>query len=249
MPWLHTVIDVPPALHATAAEFWSQALGWPAGSPWTDHQELSSFEPPDGDAYVHLQRIDGPPRVHVDLEADNLQETVAKATSLGAAIVNRADRWWTLSSPGGLPFCVIPARPHTAPAPATWPDGHRSRMVQVCIDSPRDKHEAEVEFWKALLPGRWVSSPAHEFAGKWHDDAGAPLQLLFQRLGEPDGTVRAHLDHGTDALAAEVRRLVGLGAVDLGPGRGGWQVLRDPAGSTFCVTKNAPDQTRHRDIG
>ncbi len=103
-------------------------------------------------------------------------------------------------------------------------------------------------FWRALLGERWVSSPAREFAGKWHDDSGSPLQLLFQRLDEPDGTVRAHLDHGTDYVAAEVRRLQDLGAEEIGPGRG-WHALRDPAGLAFCVTGNPPEQTRSRDLG
>ena len=70
-------------------------------------------------------------------------------------------------------------------------------MVQVCIDSPASVHEQEVAFWRALLSGRWVAPADEEFAGKWHDDAGSPLQLLFQRLDEPRGSVRAHLDHGT----------------------------------------------------
>lgn len=87
-----------------------------------------------------------------------------------------------------------------------------------------------------------------EFAGKWHDDSGSPLQLLFQRLDEPHGTTRAHLDYGTDDMPAEVARLRRLGAVDVGPGRG-WHMFRDPAGMVFCVTENSPEQTVRRDIG
>lgn len=121
-------------------------------------------------------------------------------------------------------------------------------MVQICIDSPRAVHDREVTFWRALLSGRWVSSSAREFAGKWHDDAGSPLQLLFQRLDEASGPVRAHLDHGTDDLPAEVRRMLDLGTRDVGPGRG-WHVLQDPAGMVFCVTGNSPAQTRYRDLG
>jgi hypothetical protein len=116
------------------------------------------------------------------------------------------------------------------------------------VDSPGEAHDQEVDFWHDLLRGRWVSSPAREFAGKWHDDDGSPLQLLFQRLDEPRGAVRAHLDLGTDDVRAEVRRLRDLGAEDIGPGRG-WHALRDPAGLPFCVTDNAPGQTRRRDIG
>lgn len=248
MVWLQTVIDVPARAHAASAAFWSEALGWQAGESWPAHAELRSFEPPEGAVYVHLQQIDGPARVHVDVESSDPDATVEAALTLGAQLVARYDAWQAMRSPGGLPFCVLVGRERPLPEPVTWPDGHRSRMVQVCIDSPAAKHDAEVGFWRALLGGRWVGSSSPEFAGTWHDDAGSPLQLLFQRLDEADGPVRAHLDHGTDDLEAEVRRLLALGAVDVGPGHGGWHVLEDPAGLRFCVTPNSPAQTRHRDF-
>jgi hypothetical protein len=248
MTWVHAVIDVPEGEHARAAEFWAGTLGWGLGPPWPGHPELRSFEPPHGAPYVHLQRIDGAPRVHVDVEVDRPDETVVRARDLGASLVRAHDRWQTLRSPGGLPFCVLDAAGHETPDPVGWPDGHRSRMVQVCIDSPASTHDVEVAFWRALLEGRWVDSGAPEFAGKWHDDAGSPLQLLFQRLDELDGPVRAHLDQGTDDLRAEVARLRALGAGDVGPGNG-WHVLRDPAGLPFCATENSPEAGVRRDLG
>ncbi len=248
MAWLHAVIDVPTGHHASTGEFWGGVLGWPVGAGWPGHPELRSFEPPAGTSYLHLQEIDGPARVHLDLEADHPDATIERAIGLGAELVAEHDRWRTLVSPGGLSFCVLRVSEHEPPDPVTWPDGHRSRMVQVCIDSPKAVHRQEVAFWRALLPGRWVSSDAGEFAGKWHDDAGSPLQLLFQCLDEPDGPARAHLDHGADDVPAEVRRLLGLGAGDLGRGVG-WHVLRDPAGLPFCVTGNSPEQTHYRDLG
>jgi hypothetical protein len=248
MGWIHAVIDAPQRDHPTSAAFWQGALGWPLGPPWDGHPELRSFQPPDGSAYVHLQHVDAEPRVHLDLESVETDETVARAVDLGAALVAEHDRWRTLRSPGGLPFCVVAAAEHAAPEPVAWPDGHRSRMVQVCIDSPRSVHDREVSFWRALLVGRWVGSDAAEFAGKWHDDAGSPLQLLFQRLDETDGITRAHLDHGTDDVPAEVRRLLDLGAADRGAGRG-WHTLVDPAGLPVCVTENAPERTDRRDLG
>jgi hypothetical protein len=251
MTWVHAVLDVPAGEQARSAAFWGRALGWPAGAPWRTHPELSSFEPPTGTPYVHLQRIAGEPRVHLDLESEPPEVTVARAVDLGAEVVAEQDRWHNLRSPGGLPFCMLqPGGPggRRAPQPVTFPDGHRARLVQICIDSPRSVHAAEVAFWRGVLPGRWVPSRAAEFAGKWHDDAGSPIQLLFQQLDETSGTVRAHLDLGTDDLPAEVRRLVNLGAADVGRGRG-WHVLRDVAGLPFCVTENSPEQTRHRDLG
>jgi hypothetical protein len=248
MGWLHAVVDVPADEHPAAADFWGRVLGWPAGDPWDGHPELSSFEAPDGTAYLHLQRIDGPARIHLDVEAQSPAEAVARAVGLGATYVATRGTWTTLTSPGGLPFCVVQERAHDAPGPVTYPDGHRGRMVQVCVDSPRSAHVGEVAFWRALLPGRWVPSGAAEFAGKWHDDEGSPIQLLFQQLDEPEGSVRAHLDLGTDDLDADVRRLRALGATDVGPGRG-WHVFRDPGGQLFCTTRNSPEQTRHRDLG
>ncbi|WP_051551265.1 VOC family protein [Nocardioides sp. URHA0020] len=247
MSWVHAVIDVPEAAHREAGCFWGAALGWAPGEPWPGHPELRSFEPARGSAYVHLQRIGGPARVHLDVESDMPDRTVADAVELGATVTAEQDRWRTLVSPGGLPFCVLHVGEHRSPDPVAWPDGHRSRLVQVAIDSPAAAHEHEVAFWRALLAGRWVDSSVTEFAGKWHDDAGSPLQLLFQRLEEPTGRVRAHLDHGTDDVAAEVDRLCGLGAVELHGGRG-WQTLRDPAGLEFCVTGNAPDRDVRRDL-
>ena len=248
MTWLHAVLDVPAGRRERTADFWGRALGWPLGGPWPGHLELSSFEPGLGDPYLHLQEIPGPARVHLDHESDDPDAAVARAVDLGATLVDEQDRWRTLLSPGGLPFCVLAADERVAPSPTSWPDGHRSRLVQVCIDSPAAAHDREVDFWRALLRGRWVDSTAREFAGKWHDDAGSPLQLLFQRLDERDGSVRAHLDLATDDLAAEVCRLRRLGAEEIGPGRG-WHALRDPAGLPFCATGNSPDQTRHRDLG
>jgi hypothetical protein len=248
MSWVHAVIDVPPDEHEAAAAFWGRVLGWPVGTPWDGHPELRSFEAPSGTAYVHLQRIDGRPRVHLDVESEAPDEMVAHAVELGAELQPRVGTWQTLRSPGGLPFCVLTAKDHPAPAPVTHPDGHRTRLVQVCVDSTRVAHETEVAFWRDLLPGRWAPSGNAEFAGKWHDDAGSPIQLLFQELDEPDGPVRAHLDLGTDDLAAEVRRLRDLGATDVGPGRG-WHVFADPAGHRFCATENSPEHTPHRDLG
>jgi hypothetical protein len=245
--WLHVVIDVPGDQVEAAADFWRRALGWPTGEPWTGAPELRSFVPPRGTPYLHLQEIDGPPRVHLDLESEDPRSLVDRAEALGADLVASHPRWTTLSSPGGLPFCVVAAGEQEVPDALTWPGGHRSRMVQLCLDSPASVHDREVAFWRDLLAGRWVSSDAREFAGKWHDDAGSPVQLLFQRLDEPDGPARAHLDLGTDDVRAEVVRLLGLGATDVGPGRA-WHVLLDPTGSEFCVTANSPDPATLRDL-
>lgn len=66
--------------------------------------------------------------------------------------------------------------------------------------------------------------------------------LLFLRVDDAkDGKNRLHLDLRPDDQAAEVERLVDLGArrVDIGQGGAGWVVLADPEGNEFCVLGEA----------
>lgn len=253
MGWIHAVIDLPAEQWEAGARFWEASLGWPIGPSWAGHRELSSFEPADGDAYVHLQRIEGPPRVHLDLEVADVPEARDRWAALGAEITGPPPEpptttWQAMRSPGGLAFCLIPTG-HRQPPPAlVWPAGHHSRLVQVCIDLPGEICATETAFWRAGLTGRWAGSSREEFLGKVHDDAGSPIQLLFQRLGEPTGPARAHLDLGTDDIVAEVERQIALGAVQ-GRADDGFVALTDPVGLAYCVTGNDPEATRRRDIG
>jgi hypothetical protein len=62
--------------------------------------------------------------------------------------------------------------------------------------------------------------------------------LLFLGVSEEKaGKNRLHIDLRPDDQAAEVDRLVGLGAqrVDIGQGDVSWVVLADPEGNEFCV--------------
>ena len=62
--------------------------------------------------------------------------------------------------------------------------------------------------------------------------------LLFLRVtGAKVGKNRLHIDLRPDDQAAEVTRLVALGArrIDIGQGDAGWVVLADPEGNEFCV--------------
>lgn len=120
--------------------------------------------------------------------------------------------------------------------------GHRSRLVQLCVDVPAGHYDAELAFWRAATG--WADEPVSgpEFHRLVHR-AQSPVALLVQRLGEDDAATnaRAHLDLGTDDIAAEVARIQALGAQVLWPGDG-FIALRDPAGLPFCVTGNQPDR-------
>ena len=175
------------------------------------------------------------------MEVDDLDTETSRLLALGATAQSRGADWQPLRSPGGLPYCLVRRRPSVIPGPLVA-DGHRLRLVQVCLDAPGTLSSAETDFWRAATGWRWVASPDDEFEGKLHHDGASPVQLLLQRLGDSDGGVatRAHIDLGADNREAAVQRLVDLGA-SRGPTGDGWVVLTDPVGMTFCVTDNAPD--------
>jgi Glyoxalase-like domain len=238
--WLQVLIDVAPYFAERSGTFWSSALGWSLGEPWPGHPKFRSFTPAEGDSYIHQQIGYHGPRIHFDLEVDD-RDFADRLVELGAVVTAEAEGWCPMRSPGGLPFCLVDRHEQLRP-PAERFAGHRSRLVQICIDSPPNLHDQEVAFWRAATAWRWGEGSRDEFAGKLYPPTGSSVQLLFQRLGsdDPATAVRAHIDLGADDIEAEATRLVGLGAERLGPGRG-WIVLRDPVGMAFCVTSNSPD--------
>ncbi len=229
-----------PDVAERSATFWSSVLGWPLGDPWPRHPEFRSCTPAEGDPYVHQQIGDHGPRIHFDLEVAD-RGLADRLVKLGAVVTAQAEGWCPMSSPGGLPFCLVDRNEQIRP-PAQRFAEHRSRLVQICVDSPPNLHDQEVAFWQTATGWRWGEGSGDEFAGKLYPPAGSSVQLLFQRLGpdDPATAVRAHIDLGADDIEAEATRLVGMGAEWLGPGRG-WIVLRDPVGMVFCVTGNSPD--------
>lgn len=243
--WAHAVLDLPEPARAAGETFWSDVLGSTVAEPWMGRPELASFQPPSGTRSVHRQVVgDGPPRVHLDLQVDDLDAETGRLRDLGATVGQRVrDDWVTLTSPGGAVFCLVSSpAPQHRPPPVVGSDGVRRRLVQICLDIPHGRGGVEAAFWRAVLPWRWVEFDAPEFLGRLVPPPGSPLEVLLQELGADDSgtTVRAHLDLGSDDLETTVGHLVGLGAVRLGTGDG-FVALRDPVGIVFCVTGQSPD--------
>jgi len=249
LDWIHVFVDVPPEAASTTRTFWSKALGWETGPPWTQHPEFRSLIPDAGDPYVHVQEIDGEPRVHLDLVVDDLDTARDALLDLGAEAAARTAQWQVMRSPGGFPFCLCREPAAGSRPPAAQHDGHSSRLVQVCIDAPGDRFEREVAFWREATGWYYQPSPHHPELADLRGSATAPVRLLMQRLGfdDPGRTTRAHIDLGSDDLDAEADRLVSLGARKVGPGKGyvdrtrGWVLMADPTGMPFCVTSKPPD--------
>ncbi|WP_257457880.1 VOC family protein [Archangium lipolyticum] len=104
-----------------ATTFWSKALGKPVAPPSPDsgnYRELSvSAEEP----MILLQKVDHPSRIHLDIEADDIEAEVKRLEALGAKRVEFIKRWWVMEAPTGQRFCVV--RPQRGPLEShanTW---------------------------------------------------------------------------------------------------------------------------------
>ncbi len=238
--WVTAFLDSAPDHHQRGVGFWQAATGYALSAPRGAHEEFATLLPPDGDAFLRVQRLhEGADRVHLDLHVGDPRRAADAAVVAGAVeMVDRGD-YVVLASPGGLVFCYVDGPAAQRPAPTVHPDGSAARVRQVAIDVPRASYDAELAFWHAITG--WAEHPSSVSADFRFlvPPAGQPLQLLLQRLGEEAGPARAHLDWGTTDRSAETERHLGLGARVLAV-HSHWTVLADPVGRTYCLTDGPP---------
>lgn len=240
MFWMSAFIDLSPDCFVRGVDHWRKVTGYALSAARGEHAEFATLVPPDGDAYLRVQRLaSGPSRIHLDLHVPDPQAAAAGAEALGATI--EADLGHVvMSSPGGFPFCFVSHRGSTPPAAAHWGDGLASAVDQVCLDIPASRYASECAFWQAVTGRELRPSPTHAEFQRLVRPPGEPLHLLLQKLGQHLGPVRAHLDLATTDRAAETVRHVALGA-DLVRVNDSWTVLADPAGSAYCLTDRYPE--------
>jgi hypothetical protein len=94
-------------------------------------------------------------------------------------------------------------------------------------------------FWEAVVGGEQLTDEPAGYETRLTVEGGPVLDLCFQRVPEPPAEPpRLHLDlRGGADQAAEVERLLGLGAqhLDIGQRDVPWVVLADPEGNPCCV--------------
>ena len=106
-----------------AADFWSQALGVTiadrdAGDETAEYQV---FGETPGDLYIEVQKVDHPSRVHLDIEADDIDAEAARLEKLGAKKIGFVKRWWVMEAPTGQRFCVVRMKqPELRSTPKVW---------------------------------------------------------------------------------------------------------------------------------
>jgi hypothetical protein len=106
------LVDHPEESYDAAAAFWAEAHGSRRRGDASDPDDpYESLDPIAGIGF-ELQRTGGgtPPRVHLDIETDDVWAEVARLEALGARVVDRYDDYAVLGDPGGLVFCVVPVQ-------------------------------------------------------------------------------------------------------------------------------------------
>jgi len=107
---------------AAATLFWSEALGRPIASVDQDGDGKYAELKTDADEpFLLLQRVEHQPRIHLDIETDDIDAEVARLEALGAKRIEFVKRWWVMQAPTGHRFCVVRKQPTKSEATFnTW---------------------------------------------------------------------------------------------------------------------------------
>ena len=224
-----------------AREFWSRALGLQVRDPDEGGEgRYAVLSTGPGGLHMEVQMVQHEARLHLDIEADDIEAETARLESLGATRVsNPHGRWWVMQAPTGHRFCVVRWREREPGAPIVRAAkaSHRSTLVAFVLDCQVASLEAALDFWSAAL-NRPVANQDQDGDGKYGElqtNADEPF-LLLQKV---DHDPRIHLDIETDNLDAEVARLEALGAQRVAFVKR-WWVMQAPTGHRFCVVRQQP---------
>ena len=91
-----------------AAAFWGAALGMRVESlPDAEGQRYARLFGPDANLHVEVQTVEHASRVHLDIEADDVEAEVRRLETLGAKRLQKVESWWVMEAPTGQRFCVV----------------------------------------------------------------------------------------------------------------------------------------------
>jgi hypothetical protein len=97
------LIDHPGESYDACLAFWAGAQGVRPvrEDPYASVGEIGSLN-------LEVQRLDeGEPRIHLDIESDDIPAEVARLRELGATVVEERDGYVVMADPGGVVFCVV----------------------------------------------------------------------------------------------------------------------------------------------
>ena len=91
-----------------AARFWGAALGMPSAAQAQPEEALYRrlTTAPD-ELHMEVQQVEHPSRVHLDIEADDIEAEVRRLEALGARRIGAVRTWVVMQAPTGHRFCVV----------------------------------------------------------------------------------------------------------------------------------------------
>ena len=116
------IIDCDGDDHDAAAAFWSDALGFALGERSAEGDaRYTKLENTPADLHIEVQKVAHAPRVHLDIETDDLDAEVERLEKLGARRIAFVRRWWVMEAPTGQRFCVVRMKhPERGAEPNRW---------------------------------------------------------------------------------------------------------------------------------
>ena len=105
-----------------AARFWSAALGLKLRPAVPDPLYRTLDTAPE-EVHLEVQQVAHPSRVHLDIEADDIEAEVRRLEELGARRIGPVKSWYVMEAPTGQRFCVVKVQRADFAAKAnTWND-------------------------------------------------------------------------------------------------------------------------------
>ena len=94
-----------------AAEFWGKALNMKLhGLDGEEGENYIRLMDADRGLHIEVQKVTHESRVHLDIEADDVEAEAARLEKLGAKKVRKVRTWWVMEAPTGQRFCVVRAK-------------------------------------------------------------------------------------------------------------------------------------------
>ncbi|HYC10500.1 MAG TPA: VOC family protein [Steroidobacteraceae bacterium] len=90
-----------------ATRFWSAALGLPVRAAAEPEPLYRILDTAPEEVHLEVQQVSHPSRVHLDIEADDLEAEVRRLEKLGARRVGAVKTWYVMEAPTGQRFCVV----------------------------------------------------------------------------------------------------------------------------------------------
>lgn len=106
-----------------ATGFWSAALGLQVTASAASELKYRALATAADEVHLEVQIVEHPSRVHLDIEADDIEAEVRRLEKLGARRIGPVETWYVMEAPTGQRFCVVRVlRADFATRANTWDD-------------------------------------------------------------------------------------------------------------------------------